>query len=237
MDYRLKRKGPMQTRTFLKLFACFCVLSGCLKNNIIIKNQRSIASEQSTEKRQLPYPTPRPKSHYSECWNNKEYTLFPKIVAHGNLHDQISWSSEDDDRVQEARYRKLLTKRKGISMRILAHPSPGRGIDSRGKECANPKIDYTKLQMIVSLREEGSENPFTYFKFDNIPVNGCSTNHFFPISDEIRNSNRPIIVEVSRVQWDWACTAYTIGGDPDVPQCPWDLVWPNDCLSYSLQIK
>jgi hypothetical protein len=88
------------------------------------------------------------------------------------------------------------------------------------------------LQVKVGIKTQSGNTYVAQYVFDNISANSCSNVKEFTLPQ----SNSPFIVEVLNVRWDYSCKWYTQQGFPDVPQCPWDYVWPNDCYEIALQI-
>lgn len=158
-----------------------------------------------------------------------DYYNFDEIVQVGLPAGVVAWSSATDARLSNQQNLFITDSR--LNVRILAKPSPGKGSFPGGAHCNYAALPYTKLQVKVRLRSPNSSSAYRSYTFNNIPVDGCSNVfEFNPPS-----SNQPWILEIMDVKWDYSCIAYTQGGFPDVPQCPWDYVWTKDCYELSIQ--
>jgi len=161
------------------------------------------------------------------------YFTISDIVAHGAVAGEVQWSSLTDPRYQSPNDQNIFISDSRFNIRILAHPSPGQGLDTYNNSCDFMAQNYQKLQVKVGLKTYGA---FTYFAthlFDNISVNNCSEVKEF----NIPQSSNPITIDVLEVKWDHSCTLYQQQGISDVPQCPWDYVWKPDCFKISVQLS
>ncbi len=171
----------------------------------------------------------------NDCYANgvgeqaTDYFTFDEIVQRGRPAGTIAWSSATDSRLSGQQ--NLFRTDSRFNMRILAKASPGKGSFPGGVTCNYAALPYTKLKVKARLRLSTANTAFKTYTFDNIQVDSCSNVFEFRPPP----SSAPWVIELMDVQWDYSCIAYTQGGFPQVPQCPWDYVWANDCYELSVQ--
>lgn len=171
----------------------------------------------------------------SDCYANgvgdqaTDYFTFDEIVQKGKPAGDVAWSSATDSRLSGQQ--NLFKTDSRFNVRIMAKPSPGKGSFPGGVSCYYAALPYTKLKVKARLRLSTSSTAYKSYTFDNIQVDSCSNVFEFKTPP----SSQPWVIELMDVQWDYSCIAYTQGGFPDVPQCPWDYVWANDCYELSVQ--
>lgn len=157
------------------------------------------------------------------------YYTGPAIVQKGKPSGVLAWSSSEDSRLSHNQ--EIFTTSSRFNLRLVAMPSPGKGQFAEGVTCKFLALPYTKLQAKIRLRSSESKTFFKEFLVEEIPVNGCSKVYEFTPPA----SKSPWVVEIYDVKWDYSCIQYQAGGFSDVPQCPWDNVWENDCYEMALQ--
>ncbi|MBI2522675.1 MAG: hypothetical protein HYV97_19800 [Bdellovibrio sp.] len=168
-----------------------------------------------------------------------DYYTLPSIIAHGKSSNVVAWSSATDPRLQTPTAQNMFVTDARFQVRVLAHPSPGKAIDTYNNVCTMEALPYTRLQVKVGVKLPGAATYFAthIFEYGNnteIEVNGCSPSYSFALPPH----TGPLVVEVMNVKWDYSCTWDKQMGVPESSSsyCPWGLVWVHDCYEISLQI-
>jgi len=168
-----------------------------------------------------------------------DYYTLPSIIAHGKSSGVVAWSSATDPRLQTPTAQNMFVTDARFQVRVLAHSSPGKAIDTYNNVCTMEALPYTRLQVKVGLKLPGAATYFSTYTFDytnnaEIDVNGCSPSHSFTIPPH----TGPLVVEVMNAKWDYSCTWDKAMGVPESSSsyCPWGLVWVHDCYEITLQV-
>jgi hypothetical protein len=188
-------------------------------------------------------PTGSPPG-YSDAGQTIEYYKLnsPTLSAHGsagqNRHaashpDGVVWSSLLDMSGSISQNALITNSRFNIRVRALTGIG-GNELDSKGIPCIYIANDYTKLQLGITLKKQGTTSG-DYFLFDNVGVNQFSAVHPYTVPF---NTNDPLVIEVKDVKWDYTCIDYTNQGFPNVPgACPYAKVWDSSCVAFEIQFS
>ena len=147
----------------------------------------------------------------------------------------ILWSSKTDPQIDDSYNQQIFLTDSRFNVRVLAKQSPGGGpynnvFDNYGKKCAYDYLAYTKLRVTVKVTTQGG-SPFSQTHvFDNIPVGQCSGVHSYTIP----TSSQPLVIQVTKVEFDYACTQ---SGGSNPAFCPFYPVYPHDCWELELQLS
>ncbi len=120
----------------------------------------------------------------------------------------------------------LMTDTK-LNIRVLVRPAPY----ANATTCKN-SFAYGALEMAVGIRTKYDSAPLEKITFKNIKVNECSQVRSFKITPTLKLNNDPVILEVSNVKWDYACTIGWNSAD-----CPFNYVWKSSCFEAILQVS
>ncbi|MEK6624541.1 MAG: hypothetical protein AABY86_06220 [Bdellovibrionota bacterium] len=168
-----------------------------------------------------------------------DYYNLPSIVAHGKSSNVVAWSSATDPRLQTPTAQTMFVTDARFQVRVLAHPSPGKAIDTYNNVCTMEALPYTRLQVKVGVKLPGAATYFSTHTFEygnnaEIDVNGCSPSYSFTLPPH----DGPLAIEIMNVKWDYSCTWDKQMGVPESSSsyCPWGLVWVHDCYEISLQV-
>lgn len=154
----------------------------------------------------------------------------PPIVVHGAGTGTVVWSSESDLPSGIDPY--ILQTDSRLNVRVIPRVQ-SYGVDSRGNNCAYDAMAYTKLNVGVRVRKQGTGSG-DYYQFQNIRVNGASKVHEFSVPA----SSNPLVIDILNVEWDYECIYYALDGYHNYPySCPFANVWQYDCVSFDLQFS
>lgn len=154
----------------------------------------------------------------------------PPIVVHGAGTGTVVWSSETDLTSGIDPY--IFRTDSRMNIRVIPRVQ-SNGVDGRGNNCNYGALAYTKLNVGVRVRKQGSASG-DYYQFQNIRVNGASKTHEFSVPA----SSYPLVIDILNVQWDYECIYYALDGYENYPySCPMANVWQYDCVSFDLQFS
>ncbi|MGB0455128.1 MAG: hypothetical protein ACPGJV_15570 [Bacteriovoracaceae bacterium] len=121
-----------------------------------------------------------------------------------------------------------------FNLRVIPRPGPARfQNDTNGVQCRFDPRQYTKLSVGIRVRK-ASATVGDYYYFQNVAVDSASKVHEFSVPA----SSDPLVVEITRVEWDQFCIDYAMSGYPNQPgYCPMAAVGANDCVSFEIQFS
>ena len=154
----------------------------------------------------------------------------PPIVVHGAGSNTVVWSSQTDLSSGIDPY--ILKTDSRLNLRVIPRIQ-NANVDGRGYSCYMQPLAYTKLNVGVRVRKQGSTSG-DYHQFQQIRINGASKVHEFSVP----TSSYPLVIDVLNVEWDYECIYYALDGYANYPySCPMSTVWPNDCVSFDIQFS
>jgi len=155
----------------------------------------------------------------------------PPIVAHGTGEGIVVWSSVTN--MPAGVSQNILYTDARINVRVVPRRQ-SFGNDSMGVPCQYYPQPYQKLQVGVRVRKQEA-SVGDYYLFDNVPTDCPSATRHFQVPE---GTSLPLAIEVMNIKWDYSCTDYANRGYPNVPGvCPWDRVWPTECVGVELQFS
>ncbi len=154
------------------------------------------------------------------------FFVFQNIIAHGGNSSKVIWSSEssvnpkiDDQNI----FRTDAT----LKFRIIAKPSPGKGVDSMGVECKYYAMNYSRLRLKLGVRAQYSSQYSSIQEFRELELYKPSA----PISFTPPVTESHFVVDILGPEWDWYEVNYPGRGYPE-----WVPVFDNDCIEFEIQM-
>lgn len=198
-------------------------VSACLKRGVFGYSQKiHLNFNESADNSR--HPSSLLEMQNSNCNLKDPRYLTEQFVQKGKELGLVAWQSKN----------LLGTKNKNkITARMIALPTPAKGSYANGVNCSFEGLPYQKLRMKVALIDKNEKKVLAKELIEELEVGKCSDE--FTI--EAPNHNGELQMIIVDVMWDYSCKIYTQGGFGNISQCPWDLVWENDCYQMAIQVR
>jgi hypothetical protein len=126
-----------------------------------------------------------------------------------------------------------------LTLKIKAVRTPDKGtIDSSGITCNFVPVGHEKILVELGIKDINTGLYYDRIIVDNIEINEESIEKTLKIIPNKRNMSLDII----GISWDYTCKYHlenTQGFDKFhhsySQYCPWDQVWPDDCIAFTLK--
>jgi hypothetical protein len=126
-----------------------------------------------------------------------------------------------------------------VTFKIKALPTPKKGtIDSKGVACDFIPVGHKKILVELGIKDINTGLYYDRTIIDNVAINEESNEKTLKVIPNKRSMSLDII----GISWDYTCSYHsenTKGFDKFhrsySQYCPWDQVWPDDCIAFSLE--
>jgi hypothetical protein len=128
-----------------------------------------------------------------------------------------------------------------VTLKIKALAAPKKGtIDSTGVACEFVPVGHKKILVELGIKDINTGLYYDRTIIDNVEINEESVVKNLKVIPGKRNMS----LDVIGISWDYTCTYHqtnTPGFDQKhhsyTQYCPWDQVWPDDCIAFTLQYQ
>jgi len=128
-----------------------------------------------------------------------------------------------------------------LTLKIQALPTPTKGTkDSLGNVCEFIPVGHNKILIELGTKDLNTGLYFDRTIIDNIAINEESKEKILKVVP----NNREMTLDIISISWDYTCNYHlenTKGFDKFhrsySQYCPWDQVWPYDCVAFKLQYQ